>query len=205
VNDSSDAEPSFVARAGALEPCLRWRLTGDALLCERGAAPALARWLRVRRNPWPERVPLREIASIRARFDPTRFAPDRYRCDLRGEDGARISIFSSHYAGPGQFQDHGEAYAVFVRALVLRTQRVHPSVKLAGGLSWPAFVLQHGLLLASLVALATMLGIAGFPLFASPWAKLAIILTYAGVALRYAWTNLPRDLTLPRQAERDAG
>ena len=187
--DSPDAELSFSARPGVLEPCLHWRLTPDTLFCERGPERS---W-----NRWPERIPLREIASIRARFDPTRFAPDRYRCDLVSEGGARISIFSSHYTGPGQFEERGDRYAGFVRALVLRTQRIHPSVKVTTGLAWPSFLFQHGLLLAALIALVTMLGIAGVPMFGAAWVKFAIVLAYAGTALRYAWVNKPSDLTLP--------
>jgi hypothetical protein len=142
-------------------------------------------------------MPLREITSIRARFDPTRFALDRYRCDLVGEGGARISIFSTHYTGPGQFEDRGDRYARFVRALVLRTQRIRPSVKLTGGLAWPSFLFQHGLLLVALTALVTMLGIAGVPMFGAVWVKFVIILAYAGTVLRYAWVNRPSDMTLP--------
>lgn len=202
--DSLDADICFSARPGVLEPCLRWRLSGDELLCEREATHVrlLPGLRRSQHNRWPERIPLGRIESIRARFDPTRFALYRYRCDLVSDAGARISVFSSHYVGPGQFEDRGEEYAVFVQALVLRTQRIHPSVKLAGGLSWPSYLLQHGLLLVALVALMTMLGIAGAPMIGSGWAKLAVIFTYAGVALRYGWVNIPRDLTLPphRQA-----
>jgi len=192
-------EVAFAARRSAVEPCLTWRLTQDSLLCERAAGPAsrLA-WLAAMPNDhWPARQPLAEIASIRLRFDPTRFADNRYRCDLRARNGARTSIFSTHYAGPGDFEDRAEDYAAFVSALTERTQRLNPSVRLVGGLSWPAYLFQHAFVLAALIALVTMLGIAGVPLLGSAWVKLAIVMTYAGVALRYARINVPKDFSLP--------
>lgn len=144
-------------------------------------------------------MPLSEITSIQARFDPTRFDRDRYRCDLRGANGARMSIFSTHYVSPRTFDDRRDQYRAFVSALALRVQSTRPSVKLRTGLSWPSYLLQHGLLLAALIVLTTMLGIAGLPPFGLIWVKLAIIATYAGTMLRYVWVNFPKDLTLPPQ------
>ena len=195
----------FIARRSALEPCLRWRLTEDALLCERGPAPdtLLSRLLGSPADDWPERIRFEEIRSIRAYFDPTRFAANRYRCDLLSESGARTSIFSTHYAGPGRFDDRGDQYAAFVGNLVLRVQTNRPSVELNSGLPWPSYLLQHGLMLASLVALATVLGIAGVAMFEQFWVKLAIIFAYVGVALRSAWINAPRTSVLPSQSENE--
>ncbi len=220
VTDPSDTtELTFSARRSELEPCLHWRLTQEALLYERGPDPIatplhggirlilrlMLPWLRTPLDDrWPERIPFHEITSIKARFDPTRFDPHRYRCDLRGQNGARISIFSTHYIGPGKFDDRGDEYKAFVSNLALRVQRSRPSVKLTTGLSWPSYLLQHGLLLVSLIALVMILGIAGFPPFGLIWVKLAIITTYAGVALRYVWVNFPKDLTLPPQQKADA-
>jgi hypothetical protein len=217
ADPSDTTELTFSARRSALEPCLHWRLTHDALHCARDPEPAappmrrglrlalrvLLPWLRTTLDDrWPEHVPLREITSIRARFDPTRFDRNRYRCDLRGPDGARISIFSTHYVRPGEFDDRGDRYAAFVSHLARRAQRARPSVKLTTGLPWPSYLLQHGVLLASLIALMTMLGTAGLPLFGLIWVKLAVIAAYLGVLLRYAWVNIPQDLTLPPDADR---
>jgi hypothetical protein len=49
-----------------------------------------------------------------------------------------------------------------------------------------------------------MLGVAGFPLLGLIWVKVAIILTYVGLALRYAWINIPKNLSLPPQEEHAA-
>ncbi|MEV5407180.1 hypothetical protein AB0L20_32210 [Streptomyces albidoflavus] len=76
-------------------------------------------------------------------------------------------------------------------------------MNLNSGQPWPSYLLQHGFLLASLVALVTMLGIVGPPMFGQVWVKLAIILTYIGVVLRYAWINAPKKLAFPFRSERD--
>ncbi len=216
---SGATDLTFSARRSALEPCLSWRLTEDALLCERDPEPAatpvrsgisltlralLPRLHTPPADRWPERILFDEIAFIQTRFDPTRFDPNRYRCDLRAESGAHISIFSTHYVRFGVFENRGDQYGPFVSNLVLRVQRTRPSVTLTTGLSWPSYLLQHGFLLLSLFALITLLGAAGFPLLGQFWVKLAIIVTYVGVALRHAWINIPRTLTLPSQSERDS-
>jgi len=217
ADPSDTTEMTFSARRSALEPCLHWRLTHDALHCMRGPDPAappmrsrirlalrilLPRLRTTLDDRWPEHIPLREITSIRTRFDPTRFDRNRYRCDLRGPDGARISIFSTHYVRPGEFDDRADQYAAFIGHLARRVRKAHPSVRLTTGLSWPSYLLQHGFLLASLIALLMMLGAAGLPPFGLIWVKLAIIATYLGVLLRYARVNIPRDLTLPPAAGR---
>ncbi len=195
----------FTARRSELEPCLCWRLTRDALICERGAVPkSLLSWTRGSSlDQWPPAIPLSDIVSIRLRFDPTRFASNRFRCDLQSGSGARISIFSTHYAGPGRFEDRADQYASFMRALIVRVQKLRPSVEMRGGVSWPAYLVQHGLLLLSLIALVAMLGIAGVPMFGQAWVKFAIVLTYIGLAVRYAWINIPRSLALPPQTGRE--
>jgi hypothetical protein len=203
---TDNPEIVFSARRSELEPCLCWRLTGDALICERGAMPkSLLSWMRVSSlDQWPPAVPLHDIVSIRLRFDPTRFASNRFRCDLQSGNGARISIFSTHYAGFGEFEDRGDQYAVFTKALILRVQELRPSLNLEGGVSWASYLVQHGLLLLALIALVTMLGIAGVPMFGATWVKFAIVLTYIGLAVRYAWINIPRSLAPPPQPERDS-
>jgi hypothetical protein len=75
-------------------------------------------------------------------------------------------------------------------------------VKLTTGLPWLPYLLQHGVLLASLIALMTVLGAAGLPPFGLIWVKLAIIAACLGVLLRYARVNISQDLTLPPDADR---
>lgn len=185
-----EADFTYKTRRSALEPCLRWQLTADALICEEDARgqhhPPSGQYARV--------VLYTEIVAIRLSFVPTRVDTNRYRCDLLGPDGLRMSIVSTSYTGFASFEDRGEQYTSFVLELVRRAQSAHPSVKITTGLSWPAYILQHGLVLLALITLITMLGVAGVPALGSVFAKLAIILLYCGVLWRYAWSNLPRDV-----------
>jgi hypothetical protein len=209
---SQEGDPRYCARRSVLEPQLAWRLSGDALLCERDGAPfttpqrsramgilrvLLPVLLLLPRHGWPARMAYRDIIAIRVHYDPTRFDHKRYRCDLRGIGGARTALFSTSYTGPGSFEDRSDGFTPFVHELVLRVQHANPAARVATGLSWPTYILQHGLVLAALLGLVAMLGVAGIPAFGSFWVKLAIIACYGGMLWRYARRNRPKDLTLP--------
>ncbi len=204
--------PAYVSRTGALEPTRHWSLDDDALICSaasdapprqvrrivRIALRILLPWLRTSlHDRWPPRVAYRDIRSIRLRHDPTRFDRNRFRCDLRGPRGARISIFSTSYRGPGDFEDRSDRYSAFVLELVLRTQRANTQTPVHSGLSWSRYLLQHGLLLLSFAALVVMLAIAGVPAAGLIWIAGATLLAYAGVLWRSARRNAPRNLSLP--------
>jgi len=191
-----EADFIYTVRRNALEPCLRWQLAADALICgEEGEGQK-----RVSCRPsrqWARVVPYCEIVEIRLSFDPTRIDTNRYRCALRGSGGIRTSIVSTSYAGFASFEDRGEQYTPFVLDLVRRVRLARPSVRITTGLSWPSYILQHGLLMLALIALVGVLGIAGVPALGSTFVSLAIVILYCGVLWRYARLNLPRDLTLP--------
>jgi len=181
---------TYSARRNIREAEIGWQLSDDALICEAGPLAAVGEY-------WPKRVPYAEISAIRVRFDPTRFDTNRYRCDLRGPEGARYTLYSSSYAGFADFTDQGDSFSPFVRELMARVQRARPSAEVTTGLSWPAYLLQHGLVLIALLVLVTVLGIAGMPGFGSIWVKLALVVGYAGMLWRHARRNWPQDLSLP--------
>lgn len=204
----------YSARRSILEPCLSWLLTDKALICERDGIPyvipeppriavilrALIPWLSIRpAKSWPPRISYCDIATIRTRFDPTRFDRNRYRCDLRSTTGDRTTLFSTHYVDIASFKDQQESYAPFIRAMIMRVQISNPSAVITTGLSWPAYILQHGALLLTLFALLTMLGVVGVPGLGSGWIKLVILTSYGGILWRYARRNMPKNIALPPQ------
>ena len=201
MTDEASAMTDFTyeVRKSVLGPCLSWRLAAGSLICEVQAENAEPGGMRGLLGQWPREVPYDQITSIRLSFDPTRVDSRRYRCVLRGPGEVRASIVSTSYAGFASFEDRGERYAPFIRELVRRVQTARPTVKVATGLSWPAYILQHGFLLGAIIALVSVLGVTGVPAFGPVYVKLAIVVLYGGTLARYARVNRPRDLTLPPQ------
>lgn len=215
--ETEPAQLVYRSRSGAFEPLIDWRLTEDALVREvAGPAPSERRravvalllrlflpWLRTTLSDrWPSRVAYGDIASMRLRFDPTRVDRDRYRCDLAGPVGARASLFSSHYEGVGRFADRSSLYEAFIGELALRVQMANPGIRIAGGLSWPRYLLQHGLLLATTLAVVALVLALGLPATGPAWVKLAFIVGAAGTVWLYILRNRPRDLSL-QQGDRE--
>ena len=137
------APPSaaYTTRKSVLTRETTWRLTPEALVRESHGEPLSSRWRtvieilwrilfpwagRLDDDSWPDVMPLDRIASIRTRFDPTRFDRTRERCDLRGSQGERVSLFSTRYLGVANFEDQSEAYAPFVAELTRRVMDATP-------------------------------------------------------------------------------
>jgi hypothetical protein len=212
TNHAAPVAEKYVTRNSVLEGETTWRLTDDALVRELTGEPPSSVWRAIVRmgwrilfpwanapgsDNWPERVPYANITSIRVRYDPTRFDRSRERCDLTGPDGARVSIFSTRYVSFGNFQDLSETYKPFINRLTQLVLTERPEAPVYSGLTWTSYIIQHGFLLLALVALASVLGMAGVPAFGGVWVKLLIALSYVGVLWAYAVRNRPRNLNPP--------
>ncbi len=169
---------TFATRKSVLEPETIWRLTPGALVRERLEGPPKSIWAKIIQtgwrllfpwseplggDKWPASVPYDQIVSIRVRFDPTRVDRVRERCDLVHANGARVSIFSTRYVSFANFEDQAAAYKPFINELTRRTLAVRPQTSIHSGLTWTSYIVQHGFLLAALLALVSVLGMAGFP------------------------------------------
>jgi hypothetical protein len=208
---SGRPEPAtYRSRSSAFDPAILWRLTDDALVREVVGTPpskrlrmAVAVLLRMvlpwMRSPlfdrWPDKVPYRDIESIRLTFDPTRFDRNRYRCELRGSAGARASIFSTSYVSLANFADQPEPYRVFMNSLIERVQRARPEIPILGGLSWLQFIGQFAFLFATLMLVVVVVFLAGLPGLVAISAKLAVLAGSLGLLWRYAYRNWPRTVT----------
>ena len=217
VHGRAGGRPSsqtYATRKSALARETIWRLTPDAFVREAaGEAPPrgwrtfieiLWRVVFPWGGPlddelWPDVTPYDEITSIRTRFDPTRFDRNRERCDLTDRQGRRVSLFSTRYMGVGDFEDQSKTYAPFVAELTRRVIASRPETPIYEGLSWTAYLLQHGVLLVALLALASILSVAGMPGLGTIWAKIVITLSYAGTMWAYATRNRPRKVNPPQR------
>lgn len=209
---AAPAVETFATRKSVLEPETVWRLTGDALVREQIGAPPSSFWGSVVRvgwrvlfpwstpagsDHWPNRIAYNQIVSIRVRFDPTRLDKVRERCDLIGSNRQKISLFSTRYAGFGDFEDQSATYKPFIDELTRRVLAVRPETPVYSGLSWTSYLFQHGLLLLAALALASILSVAGFPALGTVWIKILITISYIGVLWAYTKRNLPRRLNPP--------
>ena len=61
--------------------------------------------------------PLRDIASIRLAYAPSRIRTRRYTMTIRLRDRRKLVLSNEHYAGPADFESRSEAYLAFVGAL----------------------------------------------------------------------------------------
>jgi hypothetical protein len=73
-----------------------------------------------------------QIKSVRLYFDPSRFATNKYQCDITLKNGAKILIKSVHYRGPADFEDRGASYQSFLEMLHSHLSSVDGIVFLAG-------------------------------------------------------------------------
>lgn len=172
------SQETYTTRKSVLTRETTWRLTKDSLVREVHGEPVSSGWRTfieiawrilfpwsrpLGDESWPNAFPFEQIVSIRTRFDPTRFDLKRERCDLIDAQGRRVSLFSTRYVSAGNFADQSQIYAPFVGELTRRVIAARPQTLVSSGLSWPAYLTQHGLLLLAILALASVLAIAGVP------------------------------------------
>ncbi|MBM3526968.1 MAG: hypothetical protein FJX62_02660 [Alphaproteobacteria bacterium] len=163
-----------------------WTLGPAALVRAEAGAPA-------------RQIAYADVEELRLSFDPTRFDRNRYRCDVRAKNGARLTILSTSYISVGNFEDRGGRYAPFVRGLVARVAQASPHCRFRSGKTPVAYWLQHIVLLAALILLASALAVVGgLPPMVAIAVKLAVIAFYIPLALRYARRNFPRGFTADR-------
>jgi hypothetical protein len=180
----SDAIPTYIARANALEYEAIWRLGADTLELQGGptAGPDVVL-----------RFPYRDVVSVRLSYAPSRADSVRYRCDLRLRSGQRLAILSTHYAGIANFEDRGATYVPFVRSLVDRVAVANPHASFRSGKSPIAYWAEHIFLLAMVAVLVVLLSAVGLSsIMGLVWVKLLIILGSIPLLLAYTRKNWPR-------------
>jgi hypothetical protein len=199
--------PTHAARANIFQTKARWRLGADALVRE-GGEPAAAPWwahaLRLfLRVIWPwsgvkiepggaARFPHAGITELRLSFDPTRFDTHRYRCDVRIAGGAG-TLWSTHFAGVGEFEDRAATYTPFVRAVIARVAAANPNCTFRAGTRPLAYWAGQLFLLAmTLVAIWVIAMVGGSALSEVTWTKLFVVIGLIPLALAYARKNRPR-------------
>ena len=206
MNDTASAL-THVSRANIFQTEARWRLAPDALVRE-GGEPAPAPWwahaLRIfLRVIWPwsgikidpggaARFPYAGITELRLSFDPTRVDTRRHRCDVRSAGGAG-TLWSTHFAGVGEFEDRAATYTPFVRGLVAHVVAANPNCAFRAGTRPLAYWAGQLFLLAmAVVAIWVIAMVGGSALSEVTWGKIFVVLGLIPLAFNYARKNRPR-------------
>jgi hypothetical protein len=178
--------PSYRSRRSVLEGETSWTLAPDALeRSDHGQLPLL--------------LPYRDFMELRLSYDPTRFDTRRFRCDIAARGRGRITIMSTSYVSPGNFEDRGAHYTPFVRALVARVAPAAPNCRFRAGKRPWAYWAQHAFLLTILIMLGLVLALfSGFSVSGLVAVKLGIFAFYIPIAIGYARRNLPKSFTADR-------
>jgi len=103
-------------------------------------------------------LPLREITSLHLKYEPTRFAEDRYLAKIESPNQS-ITLSNLSYVGIADFHRHDQAYRAFVIALGRRIADQSPSAEMRGGDKVFTYRLYQ---LISLAVLLLILGVAWF-------------------------------------------
>jgi hypothetical protein len=135
------------SRGLALGKASRWRLTPLGLEVEQtGRAPFT--------------LPLGEVVAVHLAHDPTKYASNRYRCDLDCRDGSILSLLSRYETMTGA-TDGANSFRALIEALIPRIAAANPACRFYKGRRL-RFVLLLGLT-GPVVALTAFIlgGIAG--------------------------------------------
>jgi hypothetical protein len=148
----ADATYAYQPRLGG--PGTRVTLTGDALAYAIG--------------PREGRLSLRDVAGVRLRFHPAKFAHSSFETEIRTWGGEKVKLGSTSRTSITGVKDQGAEYAAFVRALHERLAnletaggfRGQPPVVYRGGFSALRWWLVAVLGFATLAGLVAIFGIA---------------------------------------------
>jgi len=130
-------------RGHALGKASRWRLTATGLEVEQTSRP-------------PFTLPLGEVVAVHLAHDPTKYASNRYRCDLDCRDGSILSNFS-RYEAMTAATDGAESYRALIEAMIPRIAAANPACRFYKGRRM-RFVLLLGLTGPVLALTAFILG-----------------------------------------------
>ncbi|HEX2101990.1 MAG TPA: hypothetical protein VHF69_15055 [Candidatus Synoicihabitans sp.] len=184
VSHSPRTTIALTARTSVLERPRTYLVTSSALVVHPpDAGPASSAAVAIR---W------QDIVQIRLRYFPTRVQPGRHECLLRIRPGMTWKITNEYYEGPMQFRDQSAAYRAFVTAVVTRLMPTLPPDAFLRGTTAAGYFGSLAFCIAMFLLAAGLLLTLG-P--ASPTIvvlKLALIVCYLPMLVRYARRNRPR-------------
>lgn len=131
-----------------------------------------------------------EIKKVRLYHDPTRFAMNKYQCDLTLQNGATIVLKSVHYRGIADFEDRGTAYSAFIRELHERLKNF-PGITFHSGNQPGCFAGNMVILIGTIILVAAALFYMGAPTTLGGIFKLMVVGVLAMFSVRYMKKNKP--------------
>ena len=136
-------------------------------------------------------LPLERVTAVRLKYYASQHRPEYYTATVFHRGGS-VLIISSSYTRLGEFEDRGEQYAAFIRALHDGLLPYAQTIRFLGGISMQLYLLYIGIMLLSIVFL-------GWILFFFPaeyvtdlvWVKIALVLMLLWMSVRFMRKNKP--------------
>lgn len=135
--------------------------------------------------------PLESVTDVFLKYHASQRCPEFYTATVFYRGGALV-ITSSSFSTLGEFENRGEQYAAFIRALHDGLLPFAHAVRFRGGIGMPLYLLYAGILLLSVVLL-------GWIFFFLPaeyvtdlvWVKISIMLMLLWLSVRFMRKNRP--------------
>ena len=136
-------------------------------------------------------VPLEYVTGVRLKYHASQHRPEYYTATVFHRGGS-VLIISSSYSRLGEFENRGEQYAAFIRALHDELIPCAQTIRFMGGISMQLYLLYAGIIFASIVFL-------GWLLFFLPaeyvsdlvWVKISILAMLLWMSVRFMRRNMP--------------
>lgn len=139
-------------------------------------------------------IPYEHIQKVRLYYDPSRFATNKYHCDLHLIIGSQITLKSVHYRGLANFEDRGEVYSAFVRSLHQRLASI-PLIQYHSGNKSGCFAGNVAIMIVAIVGVLVALLMLGGPTHAVGFLHLIVFVVLIFWSVQYIRRNKPRTYT----------
>jgi hypothetical protein len=134
-------------------------------------------------------IPYSSIHAIHLKFDPSRFAPDKYLCQIYYDRDVEW-ISNSHYVSIGEFESRSESYCRLIEALH-RPLASNPKIVFKQGISSGKYYFFIAIVVFMLISVGWAM-ISWFDGSGSLiWARLGLLLVMAWMSIRYFKNNRP--------------
>lgn len=141
----------------------------------------------------PRSIPLTDVQQVRLAYDPTRFEPDRFRCEFTTRQNWQWEFFNRSYAGVATFTETTAEYRRFVREFHAQVARANPACRFLAGCSPGQYTFNVACLaFAALMVVGAVIFFWNVGFHALAGVKLLLILAFTPMALGWIRRNRPQ-------------
>lgn len=146
--------------------------------------------LEMNRPGFHSAVPYSEISKVRLYHDPSRFAMNKYQCEITLRTSATLILKSVHYRGIADFEDRGQLYSDFIREFHQRLTD-YPDVTYHSGNNPGCFAGNLIITVGSIILLIVVFMYMGAPTTFGSIFKLLVVGVMSIYTIQYLRKNKP--------------